>query len=235
VDLGAYPRWRYLYDFSNALNSKITRSSTEVTEKTWITGNNARLQSVKIDAKRMVNRAHPVRQATNHVTWQYDYDWGVGARVRIPQHPPQISANREFDVCNAHLWISYFTEESINRTCDPIDRQCLVLRSIRLNNTEVEPSGMGDPGCTIRGNLTRAERVLLPAGNWYWTEYHYDELGNRLTTTDPGGHTTTADFATIHDNTSRTPLRIHSVTDAGGSTGYDIRFHPDDAPKTRTP
>ncbi len=46
----------------------------------------------------------------------------------------------------------------------------------------------------IRGNLTQLSVWNNVTGAWLNTLYTYDDLGNRRSTTDPGGHTTTYDY-----------------------------------------
>ena len=47
---------------------------------------------------------------------------------------------------------------------------------------------------SIRGNLTKVSRWDNSTGAWLNTTYTYDDLGNRRSMTDPGGHTTTYDY-----------------------------------------
>jgi RHS repeat-associated protein len=48
----------------------------------------------------------------------------------------------------------------------------------------------------LRGNLTQTSRGLKTGSSWTWlnTNYTYNDLGEILTMTDPGGHTTTSDY-----------------------------------------
>jgi RHS repeat-associated protein len=48
----------------------------------------------------------------------------------------------------------------------------------------------------VRGNLTQTSRGLKTGSTWTWlsTNYTYNDLGEILTMTDPGGHTTTNDY-----------------------------------------
>ena len=46
----------------------------------------------------------------------------------------------------------------------------------------------------VRGNLTKEMRWLNTTGTWLTTVNTYNDLGNRLTTTDPGGHITSFDY-----------------------------------------
>jgi len=162
-----------LYDFSNALNSKITRSSTEVTEKTWITGNNARLQSVKTTLNGMVKQSTFQYEQLQPCDLQYDYDWGVGApgpelRSIHRQYLPTVNST----YANAASFGSLFTEEiykpdNVTQLTGNVwyyDQFALTTRSGTI-------PGWADPGGTIRGNLTRAERVCFRPANWYWTEF----------------------------------------------------------------
>jgi RHS repeat-associated protein len=72
-----------------------------------------------------------------------------------------------------------------------------------------------------RGNLTRTSQWLNTSGTWFNTDNTYDDLGNLRSTTDPGGHPTTFDYAdswadancTLGSNTFAFPTQI---TDAAG-------------------
>lgn len=49
----------------------------------------------------------------------------------------------------------------------------------------------------LRGNVTRSAHWLNTNNSWPTTENQYDDLGNVTQTTDPGGHTTTFNYADI--------------------------------------
>src|SRR6185437_3710050 len=50
-------------------------------------------------------------------------------------------------------------------------------------------------GNTVRGNLTSFKRWRNTDNTWLTTLYSYDDLGNMVSSTDPGGHVTTYNFS----------------------------------------
>ena len=74
----------------------------------------------------------------------------------------------------------------------------------------------------IRGNLTQVSRWDNSTNSWLNTTYIYDDLGNRRSMTDPGGHTTTYDytdqFSGASCNTTGSPTYAFptTVTDING-------------------
>jgi RHS repeat-associated protein len=74
----------------------------------------------------------------------------------------------------------------------------------------------------IRGNLTQVSRWDTSTSSWLNTTYTYDDLGNRRTMTDPGGHTTTYDYTDQFSgkscNTTGSPTYAFptTVTDVNG-------------------
>jgi len=54
----------------------------------------------------------------------------------------------------------------------------------------------------IRGNLTQLSVWNNATNTWLSTTYTYDDLGNRLSSTDPGGHTTNYDYSDSFSGTS---------------------------------
>jgi len=81
---------------------------------------------------------------------------------------------------------------------------------------------------TTRGNMTAAKRWRNTDGLWLTTRFQYDDVGNIVSSTDPGNHTTTTDYSdSWGSNTSCAPTsgsgRAYpkSITNA---LGHSISF-----------
>src|SRR5262249_2002417 len=58
---------------------------------------------------------------------------------------------------------------------------------------------------TTRGNMTAAKRWRNTDGLWLTTRSQFDDVGNIVSSTDPGNHTTTTDFSDSWGNTTCAP------------------------------
>lgn len=58
---------------------------------------------------------------------------------------------------------------------------------------------------TTRGNMTAAKRWRNTDGLWLTARFQYDDVGNIVSSTDPGNHTTTTDYSDSWGNTSCAP------------------------------
>ena len=69
------------------------------------------------------------------------------------------------------------------------------------------------PSFLTRGNVTAVRNWLNTTGGWLETRYQYDELGNILSVTDPGGHTTAYSYAdNFSDSINRNALAYVTQT-----------------------
>src|SRR5262249_37503140 len=94
----------------------------------------------------------------------------------------------------------------------------------------------------IKGDATKVETLLASEGRWLASTMTYDGLGNRLSVTDPLGHTTTTTYdptyrvypvtqtnalghttTTAWDHVCAAPLSVTDPNDAITRTTYDTR------------
>jgi len=71
----------------------------------------------------------------------------------------------------------------------------------------------------VRGNLTKESRWLNTTGTWLATVNTYNDLGNRPTTTDPGGHTTSFDYTDNFTDGVNRNTQAYQTTVAFPQTG----------------
>jgi RHS repeat-associated protein len=70
------------------------------------------------------------------------------------------------------------------------------------NNAASQHSSSFNSTYLSRGNVTAISKWLNTTNSWLTTRYQYDDLGNRLSSTDPAQHTTTFSYADAWSETS---------------------------------
>ncbi len=107
--------------------------------------------------------------------------------------------------------IDHWSLPSISRTQWQYDTLSLTARSGTI-------PGWVDPGSNPRGNATVIGRFLNTTNSYMNTTQQYDVLGNLVTVTDPGNHSTQTDYTDrFSDNVNRNSFAYPTqATDAGG-------------------
>ncbi len=144
-------------------------------------------------------------------TREYDYGTGtLGTLLRTTDFTYLHNSNSAY--LNAHIWDkallkSVYSGSSSGGTLVAQTQYRITTRARTItpfsgatnhDDTNYSPSN------TLRGNVTSVSRWLNTTGQWLTTLNVYNQVGNLVQTTDPGGHTYTLSYADNYlDGTNR--------------------------------
>jgi RHS repeat-associated protein len=175
---------------------------------------NGLVSKVETDYDSLPDNNGEISYSRSNVTERREYDFGQGAPgplLRRTTYTYQHNANSAYATANIvdkvlNTTVYDSAGNIVAQTQNGYDETPLTATSGAPNH---DYTGFGT-GNTTRGNLTSAKHWRNTDNTWLPMAYSYDDLGNIISTTDPGGHTTNYSFSDSWSGASCTPTGMNT-------------------------
>jgi RHS repeat-associated protein len=132
-------------------------------------------------------------------TREYDYGSGApGSLVRKTDTSYWHNQSAGSAYLTGHIWNRVFQKDVYDGPTSTLVASTQYnydSTTISSTSSVIQHDTAFNTGYTLRGNVTQIKRLLTSTGTWLTTTNSYNDVGNLVQTTDPGGHTYTLSYA----------------------------------------